>query len=390
MNKKVGVVIPIYNVEKYLRECLDSVINQTYKNLEIVLVNDGSTDENSLNIAKEYTLKDERFILFDKENGGLSSARNVGIEYFSGEYKLQSTNTENDLIEFDVENNHYNIYKAYKSSKAFNNEQDLTNFTYPIIDYIIFLDSDNSWELNCIEECINKMSNVEVLWFNHSCIYEKGIKDKGQKNRMDIFNYYNECIISPKEYAARAINIGSKDISFGWNGMIDFTFLKGIKLKFIDKIINEDIHFGMVLFASVKKIYVLPKRLYRCCLRANSISNHDKKVSKENITHYFNDIYENFNQDPKEAKKYLKASSRVITALKLIEFFKDKNDENANAIKEAFLSFYAKKALMINKFDKDPLNLKKQLVLIKPFINFTLPYDIDKIWHKIKNILFKN
>ncbi|MCR6594924.1 glycosyltransferase family 2 protein, partial [Campylobacter insulaenigrae] len=263
-------------------------------------------------------------------------------------------------------------------------------FTYPIIDYIIFLDSDNSWELNCIEECINKMSNVEMLWFNHSCIYEKGIKDKGQKNRMDIFNYYNECIISPKEYAARAINIGSKDISFGWNGMIDFTFLKGIKLKFIDKIINEDIHFGMILFASVKKIYVLPKRLYRCCLRANSISNHDKKVSKENITHYFNDIYENFNQDPKEAKKYLKASSRVITALKLIEFFKDKNDENANAIKEAFLSFYAKKALMINKFDKDPLNLKKQLVLIKPFINFTLPYDIDKIWHKIKNTLFKN
>ncbi|TWO27227.1 glycosyltransferase [Campylobacter insulaenigrae] len=388
MNKKVGVVIPIYNVEKYLRECLDSVINQTYKNLEIVLVNDGSTDENSLNIAKEYTLKDERFILFDKENGGLSSARNVGIEYFSGEYKLQSINTENDLIEFDVENNHYNIYKAYKSSKAFNNN--LENFSHPLIDYIIFLDSDNSWELNCIEECVNKMSNVEVLWFNHSCIYEKGIKDKGQKNRMDIFNYHNECIISPKEYAARAINIGSKDISFSWNGMIDFTFLKGIKLKFIDKIINEDIHFGMVLFASVKKIYVLPKRLYRCCLRANSISNHDKKVSKENITHYFNDIYENFNQDPKEAKKYLKASSRVITALKLIEFFKDKNDENANAIKEAFLSFYAKKALMINKFDKDPLNLKKQLVFIKPFINFTLPYDIDKIWHKIKNTLFKN
>ncbi|EAL3160795.1 glycosyltransferase, partial [Campylobacter jejuni] len=63
----------------------NSVINQTYINLEIILVNDGSTDENSLNIAKEYTLKDERFILFDKKNGGLSSARNVGIEYFSGE-----------------------------------------------------------------------------------------------------------------------------------------------------------------------------------------------------------------------------------------------------------------------------------------------------------------
>ncbi|ECK7540591.1 glycosyltransferase, partial [Campylobacter jejuni] len=64
--KKIGVVIPIYNVEKYLRECLDSVINQTYTNLEIILVNDGSTDEHSLNIAKEYTLKDKRITLFDK------------------------------------------------------------------------------------------------------------------------------------------------------------------------------------------------------------------------------------------------------------------------------------------------------------------------------------
>ncbi|WP_158656794.1 glycosyltransferase family 2 protein, partial [Helicobacter bilis] len=79
-NKKVGVVIPIYNVAPYLRECLDSVINQTYKNLSIVLVNDGSTDNNeSLNIAKEYVAKDSRFILIDKENGGQSTARNVGI-----------------------------------------------------------------------------------------------------------------------------------------------------------------------------------------------------------------------------------------------------------------------------------------------------------------------
>ncbi|ELZ6542054.1 glycosyltransferase family 2 protein, partial [Campylobacter coli] len=72
--KTVGVVIPIYNVEKYLKECLDSVINQSYANLEIILVNDGSTDENSLSIAKEYILKDKRITLFDKKNGGLSSA----------------------------------------------------------------------------------------------------------------------------------------------------------------------------------------------------------------------------------------------------------------------------------------------------------------------------
>ncbi|EIE5257058.1 glycosyltransferase family 2 protein, partial [Campylobacter jejuni] len=105
MNKTVGVVIPIYNVEKYLKECLDSVINQTYKNLQVILVNDGSIDENSFNIAKEYTLKDERFILFDKKNGGHSSAKNVGIEYFSGEYILKNKTQileTNSLIEFNI------------------------------------------------------------------------------------------------------------------------------------------------------------------------------------------------------------------------------------------------------------------------------------------------
>ena len=73
-NKKVGIVIPIYNVAPYIRECLDSVINQTYNNLSIVLVNDGSTDNGaSLDIAKEYVAKDSRFILVDKENGGQST-----------------------------------------------------------------------------------------------------------------------------------------------------------------------------------------------------------------------------------------------------------------------------------------------------------------------------
>ncbi|ENQ1164203.1 glycosyltransferase family 2 protein, partial [Campylobacter upsaliensis] len=62
INKKVGIVIPIYNVELYLRECLESVINQTYKNFTALLINDGSSD-NSLEIAKEYARKDERFII---------------------------------------------------------------------------------------------------------------------------------------------------------------------------------------------------------------------------------------------------------------------------------------------------------------------------------------
>ncbi|EAO7171015.1 glycosyltransferase family 2 protein [Campylobacter jejuni] len=384
--KTVGVVIPIYNVEKYLKECLDSVINQTYTNLEIILVNDGSTDENSLNIAKEYTLKDKRIILFDKKNGGLSSARNVGIEYFSGEYETQYIEKENELNVFKIiGDNPQNIYKIYKYKNALASDK----LEISKIDYIIFLDSDNYWELNCIEECVVRMQNVDVLWFDHACIYDDGIEDKGQKTRMNVFNFTQECTITPRNYAKQAIKVGSRDISFSWGGMIDFSFLKQLKLKFINKIINEDIHFGMVLFASADSIYILPKRLYLCRLRANSISNHDKKVTKANVSEYFKDLYEFFGENAKEAKNYLKAASRMITALELIEFFKDQKNENSQAIKEAFLPFYVKKALMIKKFKKDPLNLKEKLPIIKPFIQTKIPYDLWKIWQKIKGILDK-
>ena len=82
---KVSVIVPVYNVEKYLPQCLDSLINQTYSNLEIICVNDGSTDE-SLKILESYAKKDSRIVILDKENGGLSSARNAGLEAATGDY----------------------------------------------------------------------------------------------------------------------------------------------------------------------------------------------------------------------------------------------------------------------------------------------------------------
>jgi len=85
MDKKVSIIIPIYNTEKYLEECLESVINQTYQNLEIILINDGSKD-NSLKICKEFQKKDNRIILIDKENSGVSNTRNVGIYASTGDY----------------------------------------------------------------------------------------------------------------------------------------------------------------------------------------------------------------------------------------------------------------------------------------------------------------
>lgn len=82
---KFSIVIPIYNMQEYLNQSLDSVINQTYKNLEIICVNDGSKD-NSLAIIKQYAEKDKRIKVIDKMNGGVSSARNAGIASATGDY----------------------------------------------------------------------------------------------------------------------------------------------------------------------------------------------------------------------------------------------------------------------------------------------------------------
>ena len=85
MNELVSIVVPIYNTEQYIPKCIESLINQTYKNLEIILVDDGSTD-NSFNICEKYQKEDERIKLFHKENGGVSSARNYGIKKATGKY----------------------------------------------------------------------------------------------------------------------------------------------------------------------------------------------------------------------------------------------------------------------------------------------------------------
>lgn len=84
-NPLVSVIVPVYNVEKYLRQCLDSILGQTYKNLEVIIVDDGSTDS-SANIIKEYKKKDDRIVVISQKNQGLSAARNVGIKKANGDY----------------------------------------------------------------------------------------------------------------------------------------------------------------------------------------------------------------------------------------------------------------------------------------------------------------
>ncbi|TKX30609.1 glycosyltransferase family 2 protein, partial [Campylobacter estrildidarum] len=366
--KTVGVVIPIYNVQDYLKECLDSVINQTYKNLQIVLVNDGSTDENSLNIAKEYTLKDERFILFDKKNGGLSSARNVGIEYFSKEYKLKNiTNDikENSLIEFDLDgNNPYEIYKVYKSSKFFKNKDELLNFKTPDIDYIIFLDSDDYWELNCIEECVPRMDGVEVVWFNYRPFFQK-VKKKNYKTQMDYFDFKDEKIITSKEWLHRVKKNNIFYFWFAWQGMIDFNFLRKIDLKFIDGIFAEDCHFGVLLFALNSKIYIYPEKKYIYRLRSGSLMNFTNKKNKIHFSSYLKK-FDVFN-DEEKAKEYHKALSWFKIALEFLNYAKNHNNPFSKEIEELFLPVVCNKALHLKNF-KEYLVDKSSILELEKYI----------------------
>ena len=80
---KLSVIVPVYNVENYVSECIESIVSQTLKEIEIIVINDGCTDNSIENIKK---IKDKRIMIVDKENGGLSSARNRGIKEAKGEY----------------------------------------------------------------------------------------------------------------------------------------------------------------------------------------------------------------------------------------------------------------------------------------------------------------
>lgn len=97
----VSIIVPVYNVEKYLRECLDSIVNQIYNNIEIILVDDGSTD-GSPEICDEYAQRDERIIVIHIPNGGVSNARNLGIDKAKGEY-IMFVDSDDIIMPYIVE-----------------------------------------------------------------------------------------------------------------------------------------------------------------------------------------------------------------------------------------------------------------------------------------------
>ena len=123
MEELITIIINVYNREKYIKKCIDSVINQTYKNLEILIINDGSTD-NTLKICKSY--KDKRIKIITTKNQGLSFSRNVGIDNAQGEY-LYFVDSD-DFIELDTIEYLYNLCKKYNLS--FSTCEPLTIYDY--------------------------------------------------------------------------------------------------------------------------------------------------------------------------------------------------------------------------------------------------------------------
>ncbi len=147
-NELISVVVPVYNVENYVGKCLESIINQTYNNIEIIVVNDGSTD-NSLQKVNEYGIKDKRVKIISKKNGGLSSARNAGIDIAKGKYIMFIDS--DDFIELTMIETLYNNIKKYSKKISVCNryyyyENGEKKLRFPNKNEIISMDLNESYE----------------------------------------------------------------------------------------------------------------------------------------------------------------------------------------------------------------------------------------------------
>lgn len=127
MDELISVIVPVYNVEQYLEKCVDSIINQTYKNLEIILIDDGSTDSSG-QLCDHLAQKDSRIVVYHKENGGVSSARNLGLDKAQGDYIGFIDSDDyidpdmyeflyNDLKKYNVDISMCDLYHVYANKK---------------------------------------------------------------------------------------------------------------------------------------------------------------------------------------------------------------------------------------------------------------------------------
>lgn len=223
---KISIIVPIFNVEKYLSRCLDSLLNQTFKDIEIILVNDGSTDS-SLSICKKYAEEDNRIHIINKENGGVSSARNEGIRISSG-------------------------------------------------DYIGFVDPDDWIEIDMYEVLYNRImyDRSDIAICNYKMVYP-------QKNESVVYNDFNDQIIEKKDITNRLIanlvgpeNLNSKSKAFMgsvWRLLIKKSIIKNGNIQFpIGIPLMEDTIFTLTTIVNSTKVSVIKGSYYNYIVNLSS------------------------------------------------------------------------------------------------------------------------
>ncbi len=224
---KFSVVIPIYNVEKYLRKCLDSIINQTLKDIEIICINDGSTD-NSLSILTEYAQKDTRIKILNQENQGQGVARNNGIDIANGEY-------------------------------------------------LAFVDPDDWIELNTLEILYKKFKEtaVDIINFNHSYWNENGKLKYRFKFSKFARKYLKIKLKDNSIFSCNSFklnNLGDLYLS-AWNKVYNTFFIKNNNIKFAHTRQAEDNLFAIKSILLAKNILYLDKYFYNYLKRSSSTVN---------------------------------------------------------------------------------------------------------------------
>ena len=231
MSQLVSVIIPVYNTEKYLKRCVESVLRQTYTNLEIILVDDGSPDKSG-EICDELASKDARISVVHKENGGLSSSRNAGIDFSHGEFICFVDS--DDYIENDYVMTLYNLIEKHNADLAKINYAEVT--------------TDNYSEKSKCEK--------EVLFLGKEV-----------------------------EYAYLALKVDSACVFLYRKELIGNTRFELGKT-------SEDIPFNFEIFRKAKKFVYLPVNKYYYFYNINSISNGSLDKNMMNYLYYRKAIYD--------------------------------------------------------------------------------------------------
>ena len=298
---KVSVILPIYNVAQYLDETFMSLLNQTLQEIEIIVVNDGATD-NSQEYIDKYIAIDSRIKCIKQTNQGLSGARNTGMKYIQGEYVYFMDS--DDILELDA------LEKCYYY--AINNHADICIF-----------DADVFYEKN---------ASIIPWNYDRSNVLEENKKYDGE----ELFNY----LIDIKQHRAVV-----------WLQFIRWDYLKKIKLTFFHGIIHEDEHFTPQLFLQTSNIYYLNRKFIRHRVRSSSIQG--KGYSKTNIKCYisvFEDLFKH--QNTPIIRKFAKYTLSKVFYTGHVIPFKDKFPLYWKAIKLGYLKYIGFKSSVVFWFKK--------------------------------------